>query len=132
MPAVVNKTVGSFAGTSDAEGMTVWPFPTKNSRNLSRSSGDVIRMGTFRAVTTAALMGSRESVGYARSSTAPYEAAAAAARTENMSQRYRTRIDLAMHVWCVACISLSAFNKGEHHGYQIKRRAAEQFSPWGN
>ena len=32
MPAVVNKTVGSFAGTSEAEGITAWPFDLKNSR----------------------------------------------------------------------------------------------------
>ena len=38
MPAVVNSTVGSFSGMTDALGMTACPFSRKNSKNFSRSS----------------------------------------------------------------------------------------------
>jgi hypothetical protein len=32
MPAVVNSTVGSLAGTSDADGIAACPFDAKNAR----------------------------------------------------------------------------------------------------
>ena len=38
MPAVVNKTVGSFSGTRGAEGMILCPLLSKNFRYLSRIS----------------------------------------------------------------------------------------------
>src|SRR3990172_28617 len=36
IPAVVNKAVGSFSGTSEAEGIIVCPFLLKNSKNLKK------------------------------------------------------------------------------------------------
>src|SRR5260370_11511539 len=41
MPALVNKSVGSFAGTSDEECTSLCPFCTKKSRNLRRISEPV-------------------------------------------------------------------------------------------
>ena len=38
MPAVVNSTVGSFSGMTDALGMRAWPFSSKKRRNRLRSS----------------------------------------------------------------------------------------------
>src|SRR5688572_13945186 len=42
MPAVVKRTVGSFSGTTEAEGMIVCPFSWKKSRNFWRISLVVI------------------------------------------------------------------------------------------
>ena len=41
MPAVVNSTVGSFSGISDAEGMTAWPLDAKKLRYISLRDSDV-------------------------------------------------------------------------------------------
>ncbi|MCY1233471.1 hypothetical protein D9M72_460150 [compost metagenome] len=38
MPELVNSSVGSFAGTRLDERTTVWPFDSKNCRNLLRMS----------------------------------------------------------------------------------------------
>jgi len=38
MPAVVNSTVGSFSGISEADGITACPLDTKKSRYSCRSS----------------------------------------------------------------------------------------------
>jgi hypothetical protein len=38
MPAFVNNSVGSFAGTSELEDTTSWPRLLKNSRNVRRTS----------------------------------------------------------------------------------------------
>jgi len=42
MPAVVNKTVGSFYGIKEALGIMVCPLALKNSRYFCRSSFEVI------------------------------------------------------------------------------------------
>src|SRR5262249_26896461 len=38
MPEFVNRSVGSFAGTSELEGTIVWPLLLKNARNAERIS----------------------------------------------------------------------------------------------
>src|SRR3972149_11632541 len=43
IPAVVKSTVGSFSGTSEAEGMIACPLLLKNSKNLLRNSFEVIK-----------------------------------------------------------------------------------------
>ena len=52
MPAVVKSTLGSFAGTSDAEGIITWSFFRKNSQYFLMSSFRVIiglsRIGGFK------------------------------------------------------------------------------------
>src|SRR5690625_7082437 len=45
MPELVNISVGSLAGTSGAEGTTVWPRDWKNSRNLVRISAVFMQLG---------------------------------------------------------------------------------------
>jgi hypothetical protein len=40
MPAVVNKTVGSFSGTKEALGIISCPRFLKKDKNFSRSSDD--------------------------------------------------------------------------------------------
>src|SRR5271166_355716 len=45
MPALVNSSVGSFAGTSDDEWTSLCPFCTKKSRNLRRISEPVSMVG---------------------------------------------------------------------------------------
>src|SRR3989344_4127961 len=47
MPAVVKRTVGSFSGTKEAEGMIVCPFSLKNSKNFSLNSDEVINNRIF-------------------------------------------------------------------------------------
>src|SRR3989304_9165001 len=42
IPAVVNKAVGSFSGTSEAEGIIVCSLLLKKSKNLLRNSFEVI------------------------------------------------------------------------------------------
>src|SRR5208282_2243326 len=45
IPALTNKSVGSFFGISDADGCTVWPRSLKKSRNDCRIFAVVQRMG---------------------------------------------------------------------------------------
>src|SRR5579863_2443046 len=47
MPALVNKSVGSLAGTSGLDATTVWPFDLKKSRKLLRISLLVIFCSIF-------------------------------------------------------------------------------------
>src|SRR5450432_2875619 len=46
MPLLVNSSVGSLAGTSDADGTMVCPFDSKYWRNLLRMSAAFMRFGT--------------------------------------------------------------------------------------
>ena len=48
MPALVNSSVGSLAGTSDELRTIRWPCPEKNCRNFSRISFPVIIYIQFR------------------------------------------------------------------------------------
>ena len=47
MPAVVNSTVGSFSGMTEALGITAWPFSWKKRRNSARSSLAVFTFMVF-------------------------------------------------------------------------------------
>src|ERR1700712_5224402 len=40
MPALVNSRVGSSPGTTGLDGTIVWPFDSKNLRNVDRISAD--------------------------------------------------------------------------------------------
>src|SRR6188472_2961464 len=42
IPAFVNSSVGSSPGTTGLEATTVWPFPSKNFRNVERISAAFI------------------------------------------------------------------------------------------
>src|SRR5262245_17261953 len=44
IPALVPMSVGSFCGTSGADGQNVWPLPLKKSRNDARTSEAVLDM----------------------------------------------------------------------------------------
>jgi len=44
MPAAVNMSVGSFCGTSGAEGQTSWPLLAKKERNDERTSDAVFEL----------------------------------------------------------------------------------------
>jgi hypothetical protein len=44
MPALVKRSVGSSFGTSSVLATIVWPFPSKNFRNLSLISSPVIKI----------------------------------------------------------------------------------------
>ena len=42
IPALVNSSVGSSPGTTGLDGTTVWPFDSKNFRNVERISAAFI------------------------------------------------------------------------------------------
>ena len=42
MPAVVNRTVGSFSGITEALGITAWPLLLKKLSHMLRNSPEVI------------------------------------------------------------------------------------------
>src|SRR3954470_19107497 len=50
MPALVNSSVGSLAGTSELDATTAWPLVRKNSRNALRTSAAFMAGENYHAV----------------------------------------------------------------------------------